>query len=891
MKLKRICYLNGTHWDREWYKPFQGFRYMLMGVIDEVIDTLERQKDFTVYVLDGQTAVLDDYCEIAPENRERLVRLIRAGRIAVGPWYTMPDEFLVSGESLIRNLLLGHAKARAYGAKEAMKYGYVCDIFGHIAQLPQILQGFGIQGALMQRGCNQDNTPPHFIWEAPDGSRVHAYRTPEDFGYGAFYHYATEPYNQGWDTSLERLLERAIREIDREAESLNAPYLVLHDALDHQHITKAAPWLCKKLSEHYGCPVALETPEQMAREALQMESCLPVRRGELAQTAHLDAGTNILLTYILSSRYDLKQMNDRVQNLWEKWAEPLCARARFTGHAIRPGFQREAYLELIRNHAHDSICGCAVQNVHRDMHYRFRQAWQIGQEVIEDCLNADVRALPADDGDKKLLLRVFNPLPIRRREMISVRICLSDEDCRWFSEGERPYEKKPSFLIRDMQGREVPYTLCDVRRDQIERTPTTYQTHWAQVLLTVDAGAMGYTDLELVPAAPTQRYRHLPGAGQTGLTMENASLRVDLRPDGTICLRDKRSGREYADLLSFRDDAEIGDGWMRIAPSADYTVFSQGAPSTQERLYAGPGGEACRIRLEMRVPEAMREAPGFMERCGRYRALPICMTLSLGPEDAYLGVDIQVENTCRDHRLRLALPLDIPGGEYEASQTFAFLKRPVGMDEETHDWKEPQTGERNFDGIVLKRDETGRGLAVITAEGLHEAAVMADERSTLLLTLFRAFEKTIGTNGEEDGQLQGTLSFALRLMPVDATVSNDDLARCRDAMKAPMRAYKAYVGQSHVPLASPAFVEVTGDAVVSAVKLPEDGAERELIVRLVHYGTDTGFCRLRFMKALEAAWLTNLLEEKQTPCEVSGDTVTLRCEPFKILTLRLRSED
>ena len=164
MKLKRICYLNGTHWDREWYKPFQGFRYMLMGVIDEVIDTLERQKDFTVYVLDGQTAVLDDYCEIAPENRERLVRLIRAGRIAVGPWYTMPDEFLVSGESLIRNLLLGHAKARAYGAKDAMKYGYVCDIFGHIAQLPQILQGFGIQGALMQRGCNQDNTLPHFIW-------------------------------------------------------------------------------------------------------------------------------------------------------------------------------------------------------------------------------------------------------------------------------------------------------------------------------------------------------------------------------------------------------------------------------------------------------------------------------------------------------------------------------------------------------------------------------------------------------------------------------------------------------------------------------------------------------------------------------------------------------
>ena len=105
MKLKTIYYLNGTHWDREWYKSFQGFRYMLMDVLDEVIDTLEKDPDFQLYILDGQTAVLDDYLEISPQQRPRLEKLIRENRIAVGPWYTMPDEFLPSGESLIRNLL------------------------------------------------------------------------------------------------------------------------------------------------------------------------------------------------------------------------------------------------------------------------------------------------------------------------------------------------------------------------------------------------------------------------------------------------------------------------------------------------------------------------------------------------------------------------------------------------------------------------------------------------------------------------------------------------------------------------------------------------------------------------------------------------------------------
>ena len=210
MKLKTIYYLNGTHWDREWYKSFQGFRYMLMDVLDEVIDTLEKDPDFQLYILDGQTAVLDDYLEISPQQRPRLEKLIRENRIAVGPWYTMPDEFLPSGESLIRNLLTGHKKAQEYGAASAMKYGYICDIFGHIAQLPQLLAGFGIHGALIQRGCNQDTCPPHFRWRSPDGTECLVYRTPEDFGYGAFYHYATEPYNQGWDKSFDSLMDRAM---------------------------------------------------------------------------------------------------------------------------------------------------------------------------------------------------------------------------------------------------------------------------------------------------------------------------------------------------------------------------------------------------------------------------------------------------------------------------------------------------------------------------------------------------------------------------------------------------------------------------------------------------------------------------------------------------------
>ena len=102
-----IYYFSGTHWDREWYQTFQGFRHRLVDMTDELINHLETDEKFGTYHFDGQTIVLEDYKKIAPENEGRLRKLIESGKIKIGPWYNMPDEFLVSGESLIRNLMCG----------------------------------------------------------------------------------------------------------------------------------------------------------------------------------------------------------------------------------------------------------------------------------------------------------------------------------------------------------------------------------------------------------------------------------------------------------------------------------------------------------------------------------------------------------------------------------------------------------------------------------------------------------------------------------------------------------------------------------------------------------------------------------------------------------------
>ncbi len=119
-------------------------------------------------MLDGQTIVLEDYLQMRPEREADLRGYVQSGRMLIGPWYILPDEFLVSPEATIRNLLEGERTARRFGPK--MKVGYIPDPFGHIGQMPQILRGFGIETASLWRGLADQ--PSEFWWQSPDGSRV-----------------------------------------------------------------------------------------------------------------------------------------------------------------------------------------------------------------------------------------------------------------------------------------------------------------------------------------------------------------------------------------------------------------------------------------------------------------------------------------------------------------------------------------------------------------------------------------------------------------------------------------------------------------------------------------------------------------------------------------------
>lgn len=177
MSRTRVDVVVHTHWDREWYLPFQTTVARLAQVAQEVLDQLEAGT-LQGFLFDGQTVAFEDLLAHGEAPLvQRLLAAVRRGQVALGPWYVMADEFLCSGESLLRNLEMGIADAQRAGGLQ--RVGYLPDSFGHVAQMPRLLREFGLEVAVLWRGADAEATS--FEWEAPGGVSVGAVFLPEGY--------------------------------------------------------------------------------------------------------------------------------------------------------------------------------------------------------------------------------------------------------------------------------------------------------------------------------------------------------------------------------------------------------------------------------------------------------------------------------------------------------------------------------------------------------------------------------------------------------------------------------------------------------------------------------------------------------------------------------------
>ncbi|HEU5229369.1 MAG TPA: glycoside hydrolase family 38 C-terminal domain-containing protein [Ktedonobacteraceae bacterium] len=476
-----------THWDREWYQTFQQFRIRLVRTVDKLLDILDQDDQFTHFMLDGQTIVLDDYLEIQPEQEQRLRHYIESGRILVGPWYIQPDEFLVSGEALIRNLQIGLQQASQFG--NPMRVGYVPDCFGHIAQLPQILQGCGIDSAVFWRGVGEEARQSEFNWQAPDGSQVLVIFLADPIGYSNARQMPLNPREFVMRTELlaSNLLPKATTNtllfmngsdhLEAQAglpATIEAANQLLSD-LDPSHeefLMRSMPKQQNGSTKRYeAIHVQIGTLPQYIECVRNQNMQLDTLHGEMRSSQHAH-----LLPAVLSTRMWIKQQNTLTEQLLERWVEPLATWASLLGYTYPKGLIRMAWRYLLQNHPHDSICGCSIDQVHRENSVRFAQSQQIGENVVAQAMQqiaaeVDTRApiTAAHPGDQPIPLVVFNPAPGPRNAEAQTTVQLPGS--------------LYNAAIVDERGEALPYRIANRWRQEIGSMPVAREILAASVAL------------------------------------------------------------------------------------------------------------------------------------------------------------------------------------------------------------------------------------------------------------------------------------------------------------------------------------------------------------------------------------------------------------------------
>lgn len=873
-----------THWDREWYRTFQQFRMRLVAMTDALLSLLERDPDYKAFYWDGQTSVIEDYLEIRPENAERLRTHFTSGRLYTGPWFVQPDEFLVSGESFVRNLIVGRAMCAEWGTGAAV--GYAPDAFGHTSQMPQILQGFGIDNAVLFRGITTDQVDTLFRWQASDGTGILCAKMPDDNAYSNFYYHFQKTLAEtkdGVPPDPEQVVEEATALLaDCIAERPVTHQLLWMDGVDHIYAQPRTPAILDIVNARLGDRVEARhstLPDFLAavRDAAPE---LQTVRGELRHS-NRHWRLQALLAHVASSRIHLKQLNHRCETLLERWAEPFSALAWLHGADYPTAYLRYAWKQLLLNHPHDSLCGCSIDQVHRDMLPRFEQCRQVGEELVRNALNyftTSITTQPAGNSEPLAALVVYNPLGWTRREVIETVI-------------ELPQEKAPNAVqIVDRNGVVIPCALESLSSAGLLHQPpydiprTVRCKRW-RVRFIAETPPFGYTTYYAVGAEPN-RLEHLPPPDMevTDNRLENGHLRVEVAANGSLKITHKATGQTFSNLLLFEDGGDFGDGWNYRKPKDDLVLTTIGEEAQFDWGASNAAEGRLRYRLSWDLP-VRRPADDASRK--RLEQIFLEVTLTLTAESERLDVHLDVHNYARDHRLRVLFPSGVlKAKEYAVEQAFDVVNRTVELPE-APGWKEPPPGTGPQKSFVDVSDEAG-GLCLINV-GTPEVEVKDDTERTIALTLLRAFGQGVGTpEDQQEGQMQGSLAFDMSLLPHAGDWLAAQVWQAAHNRNVPLRAVQTDLHAGALP-STGSLLEFSGETLIpTAIKRSEAGDA--LVFRAVNYGSETTTLNLKTEGVALSAQTARLDETPLETVSVEGGGVSLDVPTRRIATLLLKPE-
>ena len=874
--VSRVHITPHMHWDREWYFTTEASRILLVNNMEEILTRLEQDTEYKYYVLDGQTAVLEDYFAVKPENRPRVKALVAAGKLIIGPWYTQTDTTLVSGESIVRNLMYGIRDCLAFG--EPMKIGYLPDSFGMSSQLPHIYNGFGITRTMFWRGCSErhgtDKT--EFLWQSQDGSEVTAQVLPLGYAIGKYLPEDEAGLRKRLDTYFE-VLEKA--SVTKE--------ILLPNGHDQMPLQQNIFAVMDKLREIY--------PQRqfvMSRFE-EVFDHIDAHRDELAtlKGEFIDGKYMRVHRTIGSTRMDIKIAHARIENKIVNVLEPLATLAWTLGFEYHHGLLEKMWKEILKNHAHDSIGCCCSDKVHREVMSRFELAEDMADNLTCFYMRKIVDNMPQSEEDK---LVMFNLTPWPREEVINTTIRL----------------RASQFRLLDDRGNEIPYCLRSAREIDpglIDRQIVHYGNYDPfmefDIQLNQILPSMGYRTLYIEPHVAGKL---LAAEKSSEALLENAFWEITLNDDGTLRLLDKASGLIYDRALEIEESSDDGDEYDYSPSREEWRLTSAQGEHEVEVIHEAWQSRAV-IRHRMAVPADLAERSA-RQQTGTLEAE---LTVTLSHNSRRIDVEARLVNHADDHRVRVLIPTPFTTDTVLADTQFGSLTRPV-QDEAMANWQEEGWKEAPLPVWNLLNyavlQERRNGMALFT-EGLREFEVTGERQKTFALTLLRG----VGVLGKEDlllrpgrpsgikmpvpdSQMRGQLTCRFSLFSFNGTPVSAGVAQQAKSWLTPVHCYnkipwdamKLNRASFTTPCSYSLLTLAPNGCVLSALKKAED--RDEMILRLYN-PSETRSCdvALSVNREVQACCETDMNEVYKAQGE-EGSAITGSFRPGQSRTFSIKIE-
>ncbi|MFS1473719.1 mannosylglycerate hydrolase [Vibrio lentus] len=877
MTTSRVHITPHMHWDREWYFTTEESRILLVNNMEEIMNRLESDPEYKYYVLDGQTAVLEDYFAIKPENTERVKALVEAGKLIIGPWYSQTDTMQVSGESIVRNMMYGIRDCMKFG--DAMKIGYLPDSFSMSSQLPMIYNGFDITRAMFWRGCSERHgtNKTEFLWQSNDGSEVTAQVLPLGYAIGKYLPQDEE--------GLRARLDKYFPVLEKPSVTKD---ILLPNGHDQMPIQKDIFEVMDKLREIYpDREFSMSRFEEVFEKVEAARDQLDTIKGEFNDGKYMRVHRTIS-----STRMDIKLIHAEIENKIVNILEPLASIAWTLGFEYHHGLIEKMWKESMKNHAHDSIGCCCSDKVHAEILNRYILADDMATNLIHFYKRKIVDHMPDREGCDKLAM--FNLSPYEREEVVNTTITIRAQEFSIFDENENPVE----YFIQDKRqidpgkvdrqivhyGNYDPFMEFDI---QIKRT----------------VPAMGFTTLHI----QGNEKGAVKVAEQKDYLLENEYYRINVNDNGTLTIFDKETEQVFDQVLRLEDGSDDGDEYDYSPSRQEWLLYSDEFPVETSIDHQGFQSVA-NIAFRMNVPVNLAERE---ERTGQNGFVEAQCQVVLKQGSRRIEVRMELDNQADDHRVRVLVPTPFVSETVVADNQFGCITRPTNDPAmavwEEEKWKEapvPVYQLMNFAAL-----ENGKAGMAIMSNGLREFEVIASQgdenRDTFALTLFRG----IGVLGKEelllrpgrpsgikiptpDSQVRGKLVCEFTLCGfsgnhIDANImaqARDNVTQIECYNKIPYNAMKLNVGEQNLPMSFSLLSKQQSGAVLSVLKKAED--EDALIMR-VYNPAETGSVSdsISFTQAV-SSWKETSMDERvregDVETETFGELASCQAKTFQI---------